>query len=431
LARNFRWYEKKRGNRRTGSRVIGRAGELIFFVALLVLGLGGSLRMVTRVIVPEWRANHEFAEQVCVVLAAQIAEREGEDGTLYRPEIQIEYEVEGVTYRPWTYDIGRVFTSGREPKEAIVAEFAVGQRYPCWYDPLDPNVAVLVRGYSWWMWPLTLVSAALVLVGAGGLLYTWLHWGKSAERRAAIARRVQEGELFRGNGKAPRSFPNVPDGADIGNSPGTRLKFRLPIGTSSGWLLVVSLATCLLWNGMVAVWSVLAVRGFRSGEPDWALAIFLLPFAAVGMGLAYWFVRNLLVATGIGPTTIEVSDHPLRPGSAYQLFLAQTGRLTIEKIEVTLTCWEEATFRQGTNTRTESRAVLRLPLLVREHFEVQHGVPFEALCEFTVPPGAMHSFRADHNAITWKVEVAGCVAGWPDYKRSFHVVVCPGRHETP
>ena len=35
MARNFRYYEKKRGHRRTGSRLFGSVGEAIFFAVLL------------------------------------------------------------------------------------------------------------------------------------------------------------------------------------------------------------------------------------------------------------------------------------------------------------------------------------------------------------------------------------------------------------
>ena len=47
----------------------------------------------------------------------------------------------------------------------------------------------------------------------------------------------------------------------------------------------------------------------------------------------------------------------------------------------------------------------------------------------SVPAGAMHSFKADHNEINWMLVVEGDVAGWPDYKRSFPVIVRPANGE--
>jgi len=37
----------------------------------------------------------------------------------------------------------------------------------------------------------------------------------------------------------------------------------------------------------------------------------------------------------------------------------------------------------------------------------------------------MHSFRSGHNEVSWKIVVKGDVAGWPDYERSFPLIVYP------
>ena len=56
---------------------------------------------------------------------------------------------------------------------------------------------------------------------------------------------------------------------------------------------------------------------------------------------------------------------------------------------------------------------------------VERGLPFESRCHLRVPPGAMHSFHADHNEVNWKLVVKGSVIGWPDYEREFQIVVNP------
>jgi hypothetical protein len=38
----------------------------------------------------------------------------------------------------------------------------------------------------------------------------------------------------------------------------------------------------------------------------------------------------------------------------------------------------------------------------------------------------MHSFAANHNEIAWKLVVEGEAAGWPAYRRTFPVIICPG-----
>ncbi len=426
MPRGIRVYGKKRGNRRTGSRAIGSAGEALFFAVFLLLGCVGLAVILVTLVLPEWRANHEFVRHTCTVLDRRVAkDTDGEGASLYRPEIQIEYEIGGQTYRIWTYDISKAYSSGRSGKQAIVNRFEVGREYACWYDPADPNTAVLVRGYTWWVWLLLIVPISFVLIGGGGCIHAALHWGKSAERSAAITRRASQLDLFDRDGRNRDEYPNIPAATDMTNSPGTTLAFRLPIGTSPAWALFAVLIACLFWNGIVSVFVVIAVNSHLEGDPEWFLTIFIIPFVLVGIGLIVYFIRQLLVTTGIGPTLLEISDHPLHPDEEYELFVSQSGRLTINSLEVLLMCREKASYRQGTDTRTETRDVYRQQVFLREGFEVYRGMPFEVQCDVGVPAEAMHSFKSDHNEINWKLVVKGDVQGWPDYERSFPVIVYP------
>ena len=47
---------------------------------------------------------------------------------------------------------------------------------------------------------------------------------------------------------------------------------------------------------------VMVIGSFYEGDPDWFLAIFTVPFVVIGIGLIVFFLRQLLVTTGIGPT---------------------------------------------------------------------------------------------------------------------------------
>lgn len=425
MARRFRFYGKKRGHRRTGSAAVGSAGEALFFGLFLLLGCGGVVAIFLALVVPEWRVNHVFLAQPCVVRDKRIGETQGEAPPRYRPEIQIEYQVNGETYRTWTYDARGAYSAGRQDKQDILDRFAVGEQYLCWYNPADPGEAVVVRGYSWWLWLAFIVPGSFVLIGGGGLIYAALSWGKSAERRAAFAKQTARLDLFDAVAGSASEFPQVPRDGHITNSPGTTLAFRLPADVSSAWALVAALAACVFWNGIVAFFLFAAVRGHVEGRPDWLLTFVLIPFVVAGIGLIVFFLRRLLVATGIGPTLVEISDHPILPGQPYRVFLSQAGRLRFKALELWLICEEEATFRQGTHTRTETQRVFQLPVFRREQFEVHRGRPFEAHCELLVPPGVMHSFKSEHNEVNWKLLVKGDVLGWPGFTRSFPVVVYP------
>lgn len=425
MARRLRYYEKKRGDRWTGSKTLGSAGEALFFAILLVLGCAGLVAWVVFLVVPEWRVNHAFVKNTCTVLNQRVVEEESEEGTSYRPEIYVRHRVDGKPYSVWTDAIGNAYSSGRADAEATVERFSPGEQYVCWYDPADPYVVVLLRGYNWWPWLVLIIPVSFIVVGGGGFLYSVVHWGKSAERRAAMARGGTQREALRLNGRGRREFPYIPEDSDITSSPGTTLKFRLPIRRSPGWALFGVFLACLLWNGIVSVFVVSAIRGHLRGEFDWSLTLFVIPFVLVGVALIVLLIRQLLLTTGLGPTLVEISDHPLYPGEACRLFVSQWGRLRMKSLEVLLVCEEAATYRQGTDTRAETREVYRREVFRREGFEVHRGLPFEAECGLAVPAVAMHSFKADHNEINWKVVVRGDAVGWPDYERAFPIIVHP------
>ena len=433
VARVIRLYEKKRGHRRTGSARVGRLGELLFFAVLSLLGVVGLAAMFFWLVVPQWQVSHRFVPHTCVVLDTRVRKHPTED--LFRPEVKIEYQVDGKTYVQWTYDIATVrddpssYLPDQQEQAEAAARFVVDpeqpREYPCWYDPADPHLVVVCRGSKWWTWLAFSVPLCVLLIGAGGLLYTWVSWDKSAERKAAISSRLVPKRVLRANGESRPQFPCVPDGKEITNSPGTKLRFRLPIAASPGWSLFGLFLAALLWNGIVGSAAVYAVTLFSQGRPDWRLNIGLIPFIAIGLVLLAYFIRKLVMTTGVGPTLVEISDHPLVPGGDYRLFVSQSGRLKVQRFSVALVCEEEAVYRQGTNTRTETREVFRQQLLCQEGFEVGSGVPFEAQCTMHVPAGAMHSFRATNNQVRWKVLVAAEADGWPPVVRGFPVVVYP------
>ena len=92
---------------------------------------------------------------------------------------------------------------------------------------------------------------------------------------------------------------------------------------------------------------------------------------------------------------------------------------------MSLVCDEIATYRQGTDTRTEQARIFSRPLLHREHVELSPQSAFEEQCDIEVPTNCMHSFKADHNEVRWRLVVRGELAGWPPFERAFPVVVVP------
>lgn len=342
VARIFRLWEKKRGDRRTGSQFVGGLGEALFFGVLFLLGaLSLAYLAVSRVV--------------------------------------------SVT--------------------------------PQLYEP----------GFGFWLMVLVMVS--FTLLGGSGVVYTVLQVGTSAERRSAMARRAADIDLLGEGVASDHEFPGIPPDANLTNSPGIRLAYRLPVTHSGPWILFAATAFFLIWNSITAVLVMVAVKGHVAGRPDWLLTIFVLPFVAIGVWATYFFAQQMLLHTGIGPTSLEISDHPLVPGCAYRLFLSQAGRLQMQSLELLLVCEEETTFRQGTDIRTERCRVFSDTIFDKRDFKIEPSDAFQHECVLRVPKHVMHSFRAKHNAVHWMLIARGQAKSWPAFERAFPVIIFPSPPE--
>jgi hypothetical protein len=287
---------------------------------------------------------------------------------------------------------------------------------------LNPAAPFLMPGFGFWVLFLALLSC--VLIGGGGVVFTVMHVGTSAERRSALAKQAANIDLL-SNASLRKDFPAIPAGENLINSPGVTLAYRLPISQSPAGRLFASMVLALVLTAITSVLIVLAAQEHVSGRPDW----FLTAFVAALMVLDVWsirlFLRLLWQNTRIGPTCVEISHHPLQPGEEYAIFLSQHGRVSLEGLRMSLVCEEEATYRQGTDTRTESQAVHEQLIFSRGQVRIDPAVPFELQVELRIPAHAMHSFQSSHNAVRWKLIVKAEPEKWPMFVRSFPVLVHP------
>ncbi len=422
-----RFFGKKRGHRQTGSEVWGSVGEGLFHAALVLTGLAFGGLLVTGVAVPEWRINHDFVAADAIVVGKGLARREirwggGTPETTWQPCLQLRYTDAGDRRVAWAFHGPR--ESDRAAALRRLDRTPLGDELPCWFDPRNPGSVVLERGYNWWMWALTLLlPGALLGFGGAGLWRTLTRWGKSEERRA-VGRR---GPLAASGGPAAEAaaLPGIPSCEDLVNSPGTILRFRLPLESPENWRLLGFGLFAVLWNAVLVLLAVNAGVDLLGGRVDWLLLAVLVPFAVVGIAGITVFVRRLVLTTAVGPTQLEISDHPLRPGGRYEVLLWQGGSGAFRAIEMSLELEERATFRQGTDTRTERAVVWQAPLGSWHGLNLAPGTRFEARTVLELPVTAMHSFASEHNAVHWRVVVRGRPDRWPSFTRSFPVIVFP------
>lgn len=117
------------------------------------------------------RVNLFYVETTCIVLDKRLEQvGGGKNGPTFRPLIHIEYTVANQVHRAWTYDASSMSDNLRARQQAILDRFQQGQQYPCWFDPGNPDKAVLTREFS--LWGLMIVIPLIfVAIGAGGLIY--------------------------------------------------------------------------------------------------------------------------------------------------------------------------------------------------------------------------------------------------------------------
>lgn len=338
MATWFRLWEKKRGDRRTGSPVLASWGEGAFFAAMFFAG--------------------------AVALGAVIA--------------------------------------------AYCLQVAEAQPY------LD----------GWSFWFVVGVLGALIVIGGAGLVYTLLRSNTSIERRAALAKEAASLRPDPVDVPTPLPadilLPTIPGDDLVTDSPGIALAYRLPIAEQPGWRVLPALLFCILWNLAAGI---LVASAFASGVSPIFTSV-VIGFVVIGLGSIFYLVAELREAAVLGPTVLEISDHPLLPGRQYEIYLSQTGRQRLQRLDVLLVCDEEATYSHGTDVRTETRRVHEQPLTTREGVELSPGNALESGGSFEAPAG-MHSFQSEHNGVQWRLLVRGVPVEAEVWERYFPIVLHP------
>ncbi|MDA9858180.1 hypothetical protein N9D23_08655 [Rubripirellula sp.] len=288
--------------------------------------------------------------------------------------------------------------------------------------PAGPADAIPSNDLS--VWVLGTLAVAAIMTGAISLLFRLLQVGASNERRRVLADRAGSIEMIRPPEEDSPKLPHVPRGSWLTDSPGERLRYRLPVEASEE--SVFGPATlALLWNSAWFVLLAVAVSGYWNGQHRPILTGLLIPFGAIGWWSFRFFLSQLRQRAGVGSTIVEISNHPLIPGSTYQLYISQIGRMQLKRLTVQMTCEEETFYRQGTDVRVERHEAFCQVLWKGREVLVDPQGPWEQQLELTIPLEAMHSFVGTHNAIEWKIVVKGTSKPWPSFCRSFRVVVHP------
>ena len=341
----------------------------------------------------------------CQVLRAEVCSHDSDDGTTYSVYILYQYEFQGQTYKSDRYEFLGGSSSGYRAKARVVEQCRTAAQPICYVNPDDPFDAVLKRGFRAKLL-LALFPLVFLLIGVGGLVGVLRAKPAGGDRAAPpyLAQRplraAEDTRLLR-----------VSDSDRVVLTPKFTAKTKF-IGMTF---------VALFWNVIVLVFVASIANGFRHGDPSWVGLLLLLPFVAVGLGLAGGAVYQFLALFNPRPT-LELSSTAIPLGTAAELgwsFSGQTSR--IDEFTVTLRGVEEAKYRQGTSTCTDRNTFYETELYRTSNAtEIVSGQ-----VGFIVPPDTMHSFAAENNKILWSLDIHGSIKGWPDVKESFPITVTP------
>lgn len=387
----------------------GRVAIALFFSVFLLVGLGVGYGFFIRPVFATLAARN-WPAVPCEIVSSRVRTHSDSDGNTYSVDIVYRYTVDGRTHTANRYQFSTVSSSGYKAKAEVVRRHPAGSRQTCYVDPADPASAVLNRDFTSTLW-FGLIPLIFALVGGGGL-YSTLRGkmpGTTSFASAPVSVRAVTSTARRD------SAGWVPDEAGFdADAPRTLQPATSPKAKLIG-LLVVS----VFWNGIV---SVFLFNQTWSGAGLF-MALFLLPFVAIGLGLIGGVFYQGMALFNPRPR-LTVSRGVFRPGDTIELTWDFTGRTDrLQHLTLRLEGREEATYRRGTDTVTDKETFARIPIL-----DTADPVAMRAgTTRLAIPPGAMHSFRSANNKIVWSLHLHGKIPRWPDVKEEFPCEIAPRR----
>jgi len=117
---------------------------------------------------PDKLAELKFVETKCFVMTKKLATK-GKYFRRYRADFLISYQANGVQYNRWVSGNGLDMSYIRDSasQEQVLSDYADGKNYRCWYNPGNPEEALLVPRKKW---TVTLPFILPVVMGVLSLL---------------------------------------------------------------------------------------------------------------------------------------------------------------------------------------------------------------------------------------------------------------------
>lgn len=156
--------------------------------------------------------------------------------------------------------------------------------------------------------------------------------------------------------------------------------------------------------------------------PAWASILIGAVLAAIFGSV---FIKRYRIIAAMMPGELFLERWPLRRNETVRVryFRPLKQPLAVTDVAATLKCTEQATYQQGTDTRTVSEDVFEVPLtgVGQELSMTEIQADFELKIPGSLPP----SLDVYRNKIIWKVIVHVVVDGFPNDDSEFQILVGP------
>lgn len=269
-----------------------RAGCFLFCGIFLCGGALCLYQMTIRPAAAWWRASKWERARATIESSELLSAAGSEGGTVYSIGVHYFWNHAGRTFRGSQYGFGEGKTNiAVERMREEVNRLVPGTTVDCWVNPENPREAVLVRSLPSSAIIGVFFSLPFLTVGILGI--SWSLFGP------AWVGRIRRGQVeilrqLRQTGRLAWPWREEPEAAlDSG-------EFRLIFARNERAVAAGAVtALNLFWNGIVAVFVLVAISEATGGSGGMAvmLGLFLLPFIAIGGGMV-WFAwvswRNFL-----------------------------------------------------------------------------------------------------------------------------------------
>ena len=153
----------------------------------------------------------------------------------------------------------------------------------------------------------------------------------------------------------------------------------------------------------------------------WFVALFLIPFVLVGIGLVGFVIYQALQLANPRPT-VTVNKPIVTLGDELRVDWSMDGRVEkLTRFSITLEAREEATYTRGTDRTTETHVFTTITLANHVPPEITRA----GSAKVRIPADTMHSFDATHNKVVWVLRVRGELPKWPNSDEEFPLTVAP------